>query len=112
MLALHNPAVDLRDIFPMQEEKYHACIHPSKIPKLFTKIELRENDFTKYAMKLLALTFVPTSELIGVKWKEINWDKEGWHIPKERKKNETSSCCSSFQASHCNFARAANHHWQ
>jgi integrase len=37
-------------------------------------------------MKLLMLTFVRTGELIGARWEEINWDKEEWHIPKERMK--------------------------
>jgi len=37
-------------------------------------------------MQLLMLTFVRTGELIGAKWEEIDWDKEEWHIPKERMK--------------------------
>lgn len=85
-LCKHNPAADLRDILPTPEEKHHACIHPSELPALLTKIEARGNDYTKYAMKLLALTFVRTGELIGAKWEEIEWGKEEWHIPKERMK--------------------------
>ena len=85
-LCKHNPAVDLRDILPSTEEKHHACIHLSELPELLAKIDARGNDFTKYAMKLLMLTFVRTSELIGAKWEEINWRKEEWHIPKERMK--------------------------
>ena len=85
-LCQHNPAADLRDILPNTEEKHHACVHPSELPELLAKIELRENDFTKYAIKLLMLTFVRTGELIGAKWSEIDWDKEEWHIPKERMK--------------------------
>lgn len=85
-LCVHNPAADLRDILPAQEEKHYACIHPSELPELLAKIEARDNDFTKYAMKLLMLTFVRTGELIGGKWEEINWAKEEWHIPKERMK--------------------------
>ena len=85
-LCQHNPAADLRDILPAQQEKHHACIHPSELPTLIAKIEARENDFTKYAMQLLMLTFVRTSELIGAKWEEIDWAKEEWHIPKERMK--------------------------
>ncbi len=85
-LCQHNPAADLRDVLPSSGEKHHACIHPSELPALITKIEAREGDFTQYAMKLLMLTFVRTGELIGAKWEEINWDKEEWHIPKERMK--------------------------
>jgi integrase len=85
-LCVHNPAADLRDILPSAEEKHHACIHPSELHDLLVKIEARDNDFTKYAMKLMLLTFVRTGELIGAKWDEINWAKEEWHIPKERMK--------------------------
>ena len=85
-LCQHNPAADLRDILPSTEEKHHACIQPSELPELLTKIEARDNDSTKYAMKLMMLTFLRTSELIGGKWDEINWAKEEWHIAKERMK--------------------------
>ena len=85
-ICQHNPAADLRDILPSQEDKHHACIHPSELPELIAKIEDQSNNFGKYAMKLLMLTFVRTGELIGAKWEEINWDNEEWHIPKERMK--------------------------
>lgn len=85
-MCIHNPAADLRDILPTAKEKHHACIHPSELPELIAKIEAREDDFTKYAMKLLMLTFVRTGELIGAKWEEIDWAREEWHIPKERMK--------------------------
>jgi integrase len=85
-LCQHNPAADLRDILPSPDAKHHACIQPSELPELLTKIEARDNDSTKYAMKLMMLTFLRTSELIGGKWEEINWAKEEWHIAKERMK--------------------------
>lgn len=85
-LCQHNPAADLKDILPSTENKHHACIHPTELPDLLTKIEARHNDFTKYAIQLLMLTFVRTGELIGAKWEEINWTEKEWHIPKERMK--------------------------
>lgn len=85
-LCQHNPAADLRDVLPTPAKKHHACIHPNELPQLLKKIEARDNDYTKYAIQLLMLTFVRTSELIGAKWKEIDWGKEEWHIPKERMK--------------------------
>ncbi|MCK5658400.1 MAG: tyrosine-type recombinase/integrase, partial [Alphaproteobacteria bacterium] len=54
--------------------------------KLLQAIDSRENNMSKTAMQLLALIFVRTSELIGVKWEEIDWNREEWHIPKERMK--------------------------
>ena len=89
-LCQHNPAADLRDLLPSQEKEHHACIHPSELPELLAKIESLQENVTKYAIKLLMLTFVRTGELIGAKWEEINWDKEEWHIPKERMKMRRS----------------------
>ncbi len=85
-LCVHNPAADLRDILPTPQEKHHACIQLEELPVLLEKIEGLGNNFTKYSIKLLMLTFVRTSELIAAKWEEIDWDKEEWHIPKERMK--------------------------
>lgn len=85
-LCEHNPAADLRDILPTPEEKHHACIPLDELPELIEKLEARPHNFTYYATKLLMLTFVRTSELIGAKWEEIDWNKEEWCIPKERMK--------------------------
>lgn len=85
-LCTHNPAADLRDILPIPERKHHACIHLSELPHLLKAIEARPEDLTKYAIKLKMLTFVRTGELIGATWNEIDWEREEWHIPKERMK--------------------------
>jgi len=85
-LCEHNPAADLRDVLPATEEKHHACIPLGELPELLQAIDARENNMSKVAMQLLALTFVRTGELIGAKWEEIDWDREEWHIPKERMK--------------------------
>jgi integrase len=85
-LCVHNPAADLRGILSMPEREHHACVPPSELPALLQAIDARENDMSKTAMQLLALTFVRTGELIGAKWEEIDWNREEWHIPKERMK--------------------------
>lgn len=86
-LCEHNPAADLRDILPSTEEKHHSCLHPAELPELFQAMDNYQGDkLTIHAMRLLALTFVRTGELIGAKWEEIDWDREEWHIPKERMK--------------------------
>lgn len=85
-LCDHNPAADLRDILPSAEEKHHPCIPIAELPELLKAIESRQPDFSKYAMQLLALTFVRTAEMIGGRWEEIDWNREEWHIPKERMK--------------------------
>ncbi|MGE0109238.1 MAG: tyrosine-type recombinase/integrase, partial [Bdellovibrionales bacterium] len=86
-LCQHNPAADLRDILPSTEEKHHPCIPPAELPDLLKAVRAYSGDrLVICAMELLALTFVRTNELIGAKWEEINWQREEWHIPKERMK--------------------------
>ena len=85
-LCQHNPAADLRDILPSVEENHYASLPPAELPALLKAIDARDNDMSKAAMQLLALTFVRTGELIGAKWEEIDWNREEWHIPKERMK--------------------------
>lgn len=86
-LCPHNPAADLRDILPTVKEKHHACIHPDELPELMKAIRFYEGDkLTVAALRLLALTFVRTGELIGAKWSEIDWNRQEWHIPAERMK--------------------------
>ena len=86
-LCQFNPAADMRDLLPPTEEKHYPCIHPRELHKLLQDMAAYNGDhLTNAAMQLLALTFVRTGELIGAKWDEIHFDREEWHIPKERMK--------------------------
>jgi len=42
-------------------------------------------------LRLLMLTFVRTTELIGADWSEINWKQKIWTIPAERMKGKRGS---------------------
>jgi len=44
---------------------------------------------TRLAMRLMALTFPRTAELIGGRWSEIDWQARRWNIPRKRMKMET-----------------------
>lgn len=86
-LITHNPAGDLRDIISHKRVQNRACIPPSELPELLKTIESYQGDIlTVSAIKLLALTFVRTGELIAAEWNEINWDRQEWMIPAERMK--------------------------
>lgn len=57
------------------------------MPELLRKIEVYEgSQLTRLAMKLLALTFVRTSELIEARWSEFDFDAAEWRIPADRMK--------------------------
>lgn len=66
--------------------KNHARIASSELPELLLAIEGYQGLSTRYALKLLALTFVRTGELRGAKWSEINEPERRWIIPAERTK--------------------------
>lgn len=85
-LCSQNPASDLRDILQTPERKHHARVSLDELPALLQAIAAREDDFSKAAMQLMALTVLRTSELIGAKWGEIDWARSEWHVPKERMK--------------------------
>jgi len=84
--CMQNPAGDIRDILPRQTKKHHACISKEEFPDLLKKLETCQPSMSLYATKLLALTFVRTSELLGAKWDEIDWKKKEWRIPGKRMK--------------------------
>jgi integrase len=42
--------------------------------------------YTRFALQLMAMTFVRTSELIGARWEEFDLEASEWRIPAERMK--------------------------
>jgi integrase len=67
-----------------------ARIDAKELPELLRKIEGYDGQaLTKLALKLVALTFVRTSELIGARWAEFELEESRWRIPSERMKMKT-----------------------
>lgn len=88
-LASRNPAADFKpvDIIRPTPVANMARVEIDELPTLLRKIENYEGSVvTRLAMRLMALTFVRTSELIEGKWPEVNWRKKLWVIPAERMK--------------------------
>ncbi len=85
--AERNPAADLRGALKTPVCKHHAHLKADELPEFLEKLEAYDGEpLTKYALKLLVLTFVRTTELRGAKWEEINFDAAEWRIPAERMK--------------------------
>ena len=67
-----------------------ARIDANELPALLRAIEVYEGrQLTRLAIKLMALTFVRTSELIGARWDEFDFEAMRWSIPAERMKMQT-----------------------
>ncbi len=91
-LAERNPASAIRprDILKATRKVNYARIDAKELPKLLKQIEIYQGrQLTRLAMKLMALTFVRTSELIGARWVEFDLDSRRWDIPAERMKMRT-----------------------
>jgi len=97
-----NPATEIRpsDIFKPTRKTNMARIDAKELPALLRAIEVYEGrQLTRMAIKLMALTFVRTSELIGARWEEFDLDGRRWSIPASRMKMNTPQIVPlSFQA--------------
>ena len=88
-LASDNPAFNVRpsDVLPSTSQTNYARIDAKELPQLLRRIEAYQgNPATRVAIKLMALTFVRTSELIGARWDEFDFNAAQWRIPATRMK--------------------------
>ena len=88
-LAERNAAADVKPsdaLKPTRKENY-ARLDVKDVPELLRRMEAYDGSiYTRLALRLMALTFVRTSELIGARWDEFDIDAAEWRIPPERMK--------------------------
>jgi len=90
--ATRNPATDIKagDVLRPRVKENYARIDARELPALLRKIEgYSGTPTTRLAIKLMALTFVRTGELIGARWAEFDLDAGRWDIPAPRMKMKT-----------------------
>jgi integrase len=91
-IAQRNPASDIKpgDILPSRRQTNYARVDAKELSGLLRAIEAYQGTpATRMAIKLLALTFVRTSELIGARWDEFDLQAGQWRIPAGRMKMRT-----------------------
>ena len=91
-LAKRNPVAEFKpsDVLKPTKKVNLARVDTAELPALLRAIEVyRGTQLTRLAMKLMALTFVRTSELIEARWSEFDLDNARWDIPAERMKMDT-----------------------
>jgi integrase len=91
--ARRNPATEIRprDILKSARRTNYARVDAKELPALLRAIEIYQGThITRLAMKLLALTFVRTGELIGARWSEFDLEAKRWDIPTARMKMRTA----------------------
>lgn len=87
-----NPAADVKpsDALKPRRKINHARLDAKELPELLRKIEAYPGSvYTRFALKLVALTFVRTSELIDAHWSEFDLEAAEWRIPAARMKMRT-----------------------
>lgn len=87
-----NPCADIKpgDVLKPTRSVNMARVDAAALPALLRAIEVYEGRaITRLATKMLALTFVRTSELIGARWSEFDLEARRWNIPAERMKMKT-----------------------
>ena len=91
-VAKRNPAAEIRpsDVLASRKKEHYARVDAKELPQLLRKIEVYNGStITRTAIKLMAMTFVRTKELIGAQWSEFDLDAARWDIPAERMKMKT-----------------------
>jgi integrase len=90
--AKRNPATEIRpsDILKSTRKVNYARVDAKELPTLLRRIEVYQGkQVTRLAMKLMAMTFVRTGELIEAQWAEFDLENARWDIPAERMKMRT-----------------------
>lgn len=81
-----NPAVDIRssDVLKARKVVKHAGVDATELPQLLRKNEAyKGKPTTRLVLKLMALAFMRTSELMEARWAESDLKVTRWDIPAE-----------------------------
>lgn len=87
-----NPAAELAGIVKARKTSHRASLPREELPGFLKELEFYDDRgrlLTKYALKLLLLTFVRPGELRCARWDEFDFEKAQWRIPGARMKMGT-----------------------
>jgi integrase len=84
-----DPTRDLQGALKNRPQGHYPSISIDELPELLKAMQdpkYRLFPLTRLALRLMLFTFVRTSELMGARWDEFNFEKALWTIPPERMK--------------------------
>ena len=85
-----NPMSELAGVIKRRKVQHMASVPREELPALVKAIEGYDGyPVTKYALKILMLSFVRPGELRGARWDEFDMEAAEWRIPGERMKMGT-----------------------
>jgi integrase len=93
-VAKRNPAADIKpkEILKPYVMKNQARVEEKDLPALLVAIdEYKGREVVKYALQLMILVFLRTTEMIHGVWSEIDYRENLWRIPPERMKGRAEN---------------------
>lgn len=88
--AERDPSADLKDALATPKKSHFAAItDPKEVGKLLITLDdYQGTPEVATALTLAPLLFCRPNELRSMKWAEINWDKQEWHLPASKMKTK------------------------
>ncbi|MEQ9899559.1 tyrosine-type recombinase/integrase [Pectobacterium punjabense] len=85
--AENNPASELASALPPPKATHYPHLLPDELPDFLRALSTYSGSkVTQLAARILMLTGVRTIELRQAEWKEFDFEKQLWEVPKERMK--------------------------
>lgn len=85
--AENNPASELASALPPPKATHYPHLLPDELPDFLRALSMYSGSkVTQLATRILMLTGVRTIELRQAEWKEFDFEKQLWEVPKERMK--------------------------
>ena len=82
-----DPSAPLKGVLKVRPVKHKTPLKLSEIPAFVKAIDPLPSYFpNKVALHLVLLTLVRSTEALGARWSEFDFDKAEWRIPAERMK--------------------------
>lgn len=88
-ICKHDITIGLNKALHEHTVVHFNAVTPKELPKLMSDIagyEKLGDSIVRYALQLMALTFVRKNELLQATWDEFDLEKAVWKIPAERMK--------------------------
>ncbi|MHA1539811.1 MAG: tyrosine-type recombinase/integrase [Alphaproteobacteria bacterium] len=87
--VIRDPSNDIKEALKPKIKGHYAALDVKELPDFIHTLERNDARLyrtTQNAMKLMMLVFLRTSELIGARWEEFDFERKEWLVPAERMK--------------------------
>lgn len=82
-----NPARELAGVIKSRKVQHRPALSFDQLPDYLRRLEeVGAGPETKGALELILLTATRSGEVRGMRWSEVEWEKDLWRIPGERTK--------------------------